>query len=194
MEFKQLFEESWRLFTAHLPALILSTLVLLLVSSISFGIMAPVLLAGYTQSLLLLVREGRPPEIRDLFGQMRLFFPLLALAVLAVLLVTLGLVMLVLPGIVVGLALSFFLPYVPPLMTDRKLGLIEAARESVRMALARPVTDQVGVVAIYLVINSVGNATGLGVLFTMPYTTLFLVLAYQIRLRAVSALPPRASA
>ena len=73
MDFKTHFEQSWTLFVAHLPALLISTLVLFAVSVISLGIMAPVLVAGYMQSLLLLVRDNRKPEVGDLFKQMRLF-------------------------------------------------------------------------------------------------------------------------
>jgi len=193
MDFKEMLEKSWALFVAHLPALVLSTLVFFACSFLSLGFMAPVLLAGYTQSVLLLVREGRAPEIRDLFSFLRLFFPLLALAILSGLLVFLGLVVLVLPGILVGLALSFFLPYVLPLMTDQELGLVEAVRESIHMALRQPVSEQVAVVALYLVITSVGSSTGLGALLTQPFATILLMLAYEFRRIPVSehGKPPR---
>ncbi|HHD64445.1 MAG TPA: hypothetical protein ENK96_08815, partial [Desulfobulbaceae bacterium] len=123
MDFKTLFERSWKLFVTHLAALLLSTLVYLAVSVVSLGIMAPVLTAGYMQSLLLLIRDGRKPEIRDLFGQMRLFFPLLGFMIVCGLVIMIGLGLLVVPGIAFAVGLSFFCLYMLPLMTDQGLGL-----------------------------------------------------------------------
>ncbi len=189
MDFKTHFEQSWTLFVAHLPALLISTLVLFAVSVISLGIMAPVLIAGYMQSLLLVVRDDRKPEVGDLFGQMRLFLPLLAFMLLAALVISVGFAMLVLPGIAVVIGLSFFCMYMLPLMTDQELGLIEALKESSNMALQAPVGEHVAVVAVFLVLNSIGNSTGIGVLFTQPFATLFVLSVYELKRRRMLPLP-----
>ncbi len=183
MDFKDIFNRTWQLFVANLAALILSTLVYIVVSVVSLGIMAPVLTAGYMQSLLLLVREGRKPVIRDLFSQMRLFFPLLAFLVAVIIVVSIGFGILVLPGIAVIIALSFFCLYMLPLMTDQGLGLIDAVKTSSRMALEPPVGEQVAVVTVFLILNSIGNSTGIGVLFTQPFATLFILLVYEHKKR-----------
>jgi hypothetical protein len=75
MDFKRHIETAWNLTLRHIVALILITLVLLAVSVFSLGILAPVAFAGYTQSLLLLIRNGREPNARDLFSHMKLFLP-----------------------------------------------------------------------------------------------------------------------
>ncbi len=183
MDFKDLFTRSWKLFIANLPALILSTLVYIAVSVVSLGIMAPVLTAGYMQSLLLLIRNGRKPEIRDLFGEMRQFFPLLAFLVAVIIVVSIGFGILVLPGIGIIIALSFFCLYMLPLMTDQGLSLIDAVKTSSRMALEPPVGEQIAVVVVFLIINSIGNSTGIGVLFTQPFATLFILLVYEQKRR-----------
>ena len=188
MNFKDIFTRTWNLFVANLPALILTTLVYIAVSVVSFGIMAPVLTAGYMQSLLLLIREGRKPEIRDLFGQMRLFFPLLAFLVAIVLMVSIGFGVLVIPGIVAIIALSFFCLYMLPLMTDQGLGLMDAIKTSSRMAMEPPVNEHIAVVAVFLIINSIGNSTGIGVLFTQPFATLFILLVYERKRRRMISL------
>jgi len=185
MDFKTHFELSWKLFVANLAALLISTLVLLAVSVVSLGFMAPVMTAGYMQSLLLLVRENRKPEIRDLFGQMRLFFPLLVFTLAVALVIFLGLAMLVLPGIVVLIALTFFCMYMMPLMTDQNLGLVEAVKESGRMALQDPVGEHIAVIAVFLALNSIGNSTGIGVLFTQPFATLFVLSVYELKRRRI---------
>lgn len=188
MDFKTHLEQSWKLFAANLPALLISTIVLFVVSIVTLGFMAPVLTAGYMQSLLLLVRDDRKPEVGDLFGQMGLFFPLLAFTLLAALLIFLGLSMLVLPGIVAIIGLSFFCMYMLPLMTDQELGLIEAVKESGRMALQPPVAEHVAVIAVFLVLNSIGNSTGIGVLFTQPFAILFVLSVYELKRQRM--LPP----
>jgi hypothetical protein len=181
MDFKYHLEKTWNTFTAFLPALLISTLALIGISIITLGILAPVCTAGYMQSLLLAVREKRKPEVRDLFSHMRLFLPLLGFSVLVVLVVMIGFAMLVLPGIVAALALTFFCLYLLPLMTDREMGLIDAVKESSRMALKDPVLDHMVVVALYLGITSIGQSVILGILFTQPFATLFVLSAFEER-------------
>lgn len=148
------------------------------VSIITFGIMGPVVLAGYMQSLLLALRADRKPEIRDLFAHMNLFFPLLGGGILFFLAAGIGFTFFVLPGIAVVLAAVFFLTYMLPLMTDQQMGLFEAIKESVSMALLDPI-EHLSVVAIYLILSSIGNTTGIGALFTLPYSCLIILSAYE---------------
>lgn len=179
MDFKDLLEKSWNSFTEFLPPLLINTLVLLVVSIFTLGFLAPVCTAGYTQSLLLVIRDKRKPEVGDLFSHMNLFLPLLAFFIVAGIIMFIGLLVLVLPGIIAGLALYFFCLYLLPLMTDKDMGLIEAVKESSRMAMEDPVTEHVAVVAIYIGITALGQIVPLGVIFTMPIATLFLLYAFE---------------
>lgn len=179
MDFKDLLEQSWKSFTEFLPALIINTIVLLVVTVFTLGILAPVCTAGYTQSLLLTIRDKRKPEVGDLFSHMNLFFPLLAFFIGAGIIVFIGFLVLILPGIIAGLALYFFCLYLIPLMTDKELGLIEAIKESSRMAMEDPVVEHVAVVAIYIGITAIGQVVPFGVIFTLPIATLFLLYAFE---------------
>lgn len=187
MDFKDLLEQSWKSFTEFLPALIISTLVLLVVSVFTLGILAPVCTAGYTQSLLLAIRDKRKPEVGDLFSHMNLFLPLLAFFIAAGIIVFIGFLVLVLPGIIAGIALYFFCLYLIPLMTDKGLGLIEAVKESSRMAMEDPVVEHVAVVAIYIGITALGQIIPFGIIFTMPIATLFLLHAFEEKCGAVES-------
>ncbi|NOQ46338.1 MAG: hypothetical protein GQ559_06655 [Desulfobulbaceae bacterium] len=182
MDFKFHFENAWKVFTTHLVALLISTIALVGVSIITLGIMAPVVTAGYMQSLLLAMRDGRKPEVRDLFAHMDLFLPLLGFAILVGLAIFVGLVMLVLPGLLVILAVAFFCMYMLPLMTDGGMSLFDALKESGRMAMQPPVSEHLVVIAVYLVLSSIGNSTGLGALFTQPFVTLFVLSVYETKL------------
>ncbi|GAB4340674.1 MAG: hypothetical protein Kow0089_14490 [Desulfobulbaceae bacterium] len=179
MDFKELLENSWKTFTEFLPAMLINSLVLTIVSVVTFGILAPVCTAGYTQSLLLAIREKRKPEVGDLFSHMNLFLPLLAFTIVAGIVLIIGFAMLVLPSIIAALALYFFCLYMLPLMTDKDLGLVEAVKESSRMAMEEPVTEHVAVVAIYIGLTALGSAIPFGIIFTLPLATLFMLYAFE---------------
>jgi hypothetical protein len=183
MDFKEHFERSWQIMVGHFAPILVNTLVMIVVSIVTLGIMAPVLSAGYMQSLLLTLREDRKPDVKDLFAHMDLFFPLLGFTVLFVLLVCFGLIMLILPGIAVILAGIFFLVYMLPLMTDQQMGLIEAAKESARMALEQPVGEHIAVVAVTIILSSIGGSIAIGTLVTHPYSCLFILSAYEEKTR-----------
>lgn len=181
MDFKIHFENSWRVFTAYLPAMLISTIAMLAGSILSFGILAPVLSAGYMQSLLFALRESRKPELKDLILEMRLFLPLLGFSILIFLAVFIGLAMLVLPGLVVMLIICFFCMYMLPLMTDQDYALFDALRESYRMSVQKPVSEHLAVVVVYLVLTSVGTSTGLLSIVTTPFATLFVLSVYEAK-------------
>ena len=136
MDLKYHLERGWKTFVQFLGPVLLSTFVLFVIAFISLGILAPVTSAGYFHSLLRAHREGRTPEIKDLFSHMSLFLPLLLFGFLALCAVSLGFVMLVLPGFVMMLLLVFACLYLLPLMTDRNMGLLKALENSWKMAVA----------------------------------------------------------
>lgn len=181
MDFKGLLEKTWTIFTEFLPAMLIITLGLIGISIVTLGILAPVATAGYMQSLLLAVRDKRKPEIGDLFSQMRLFLPLLGFGILVFIALTVGFAMLVLPGIIIVLALAFFCLYMLPLMTDREMGLIDAIKESSRMAMEEPIAEHFVVVALYIGITAIGQSFVIGTLFTQPFATLFILLVYELK-------------
>ncbi|NPE28742.1 hypothetical protein HNV12_12395 [Methanococcoides sp. SA1] len=183
MDFKEHLKTAWESTLEFIVPVILLTLVQMIVVTFSFGILAPVTTAGYIQSLLLALREGREPKIGDLFSEMRLFFPLLAFGVLAALATLFGFLLLVIPGLVVVAFLVFATIYMMPLMTDRKMGLFEAIKESWNMAVRKPVADQIVLMVLYLVIMSVGGSILLALLFAQPLATFLMLAVYNERLQ-----------
>jgi uncharacterized membrane protein len=181
MDFKRHLETAWSLSLEHLVTPVFMTLVMFAVSALTLGILAPVTMAGYTQAILLLVRDGREPRIQDLFSQMSLFVPLLLFCLAVVAVTAVGMLMLVIPGIVAALAISFFCLYLLPLMTDRRLGLVAAVRESARIALEGELSEHVVVVVLFLAITAIGGSVFIGSLFTQPFATVFLMSVYLER-------------
>ncbi len=188
MDFKHHLETAWKVFTQYLPALVISTLVLFVVSFVSMGIMMPVLTAGYMQSLLLALRGEKKPEVADLFSHINLFFPLLGFSIVVGIVLFLGIISLVLPGLIIGGLLTFFCIYMLPLMTDQDLGIIEAIKESSRMAMQEPITEHLIVIALYIGMLSIGGSIFIGALLTQPFATIFILSVFDSkRKRALPA-------
>ena len=159
--------------------MILMTVAMSLVCLVTFGILTPVLMAGYFQSILLMLRENRKPKVQDLFSQMSLFFPLLGFGIVVVIVVLVGFMLLVIPGILAALAASFLCLYMLPLMTDRGLSLIEAVKESYRMTAKGNVGDQVVVFILFIGISAIGGSVFIAWLFTQPLASVFLMSVYD---------------
>lgn len=192
MDFKGHLATAWEMTLKHIVSLIVMTFVMIVVGCITLGILAPVMAAGYVQSILLMLREGREPTIKDLFSEMRLFFPLLVFGIVALIAIWIGFLLLFIPGIIVIAALIFCCLYMLPLMTDKKLGLIDAIKESYAMAVRDGVSEHIVVAVIFIVISAIGNAVLLGSLFTQPLATVFLLSVYEEKLgRSGASVPGR---
>ena len=171
MDFKHHLETAWNQLLGNIVALILMTLVMFGISIITLGILAPVMMAGYLQSVLLLLRNGREPDIRDLFGQMRLFLPLMAFTIAVVLVTMVGFMLLILPGFAVTFALCFVCIYMLPLMTDRQLGLLDALQQSYVMTVKDNPTEHLVVVVLYLCMLAIGGSIAIGSIFKADEVT-----------------------
>jgi len=186
MDFKKHIETAWRLTIRFIAPLIIMTLLLSVVGFLTLGILGPVTLAGYFQSILLMVREGREPKVQDLFSEMRLFFPLLAFGIVVVLAIFVGFLMLVLPGFLIALGVGYFCLYMLPLMTDERMSLMDAVRGSFQLTTQGQLVDQVAVFILFVGISAVGGSVFIAWLFTQPLATVFLMSVYEDRKRAIT--------
>jgi hypothetical protein len=190
MDFKRHLETAWNMTLKHIVVLILMTMVSLAVSLLTAGVLGPVVMAGFIQSIILMMREGRAPRVEDLFSQMRLLLPLLAFSIVVGIAVLVGAMFFLLPGLAIALAATFGCLYVLPLMTDRRMGLVDAVKTSWRMALQESVADHIVVVILFVGLMAVGGSVFIGILFTQPFAIVFMVSVYLERINA----PPASSA
>jgi len=100
-----------------------------------------------------------------------------------------GFMLLVLPGIVISLAISFCCLYMLPLMTDKELGLFEAIKESCTMMTQGVLVDQIVVLILFLGISAAGSAVFVGSLFTQPLATIFLLSVYEEKTKQLAQTP-----
>lgn len=179
MDFKLHLEKAWRLMLENILSLIFMTLVMLVISFCTLGILCPVTMAGYMESILLLVRDGREPKIQDLFSQMHLFLPLLGFGIIVFILVMIGFLVLILPGIIIALLISFACLYMIPLMVDKKMGLIDACKKSSSMTFKGGLLEQIIVFILYAAALALGSSIFIGILVTQPFATIFLLSVYN---------------
>jgi len=189
MDFKRHIETAWNLTLGNVVSLIIMTLVMVAVGSLTLGILAPVTMAGYTQSLLQLIRNGREPKVQDLFSHMNLFLPLLGFGIAVFVATAIGFMLFLLPGIVIVVGITFCCIYMLPLMTDKNMGIVDAIKESYAMGRRGDLVDHVVVVIIFMAITMIGSTVFIGVLFTQPLATLFLLSTYEEK---IASTPPPA--
>lgn len=187
MDFKTHLIDAWEMTLEFIAPLIIITLIMFIVWFLSFGILVPVTFAGYIQSILLMIRQGREPKIQDLFSQLNLFLPLLGFGIMVCAATVIGLIFFVLPGLLIVLAAAFICLYMIPLMIDKNLGLFDAIKESYSMAMQGALVDHIVVVIIFIGINAVGSSVFIGSLFTQPLATIFLLSVYEKKINLESA-------
>jgi hypothetical protein len=190
MDFKYHLENAWKMTLQYIAPLLFMTLAMIAISIITLGILAPVTMAGYMHSILLLVRERREPKVQDIFSQMRLFLPLFCFGIVVFIITMIGMMLLFLPGLAFVLAVSFCCLYMLPLMTDRNMGLIDAAKQSYSMVTKGSIVDQLVVFILFIGISAIGSSVFIGSLFTQPLATIFLLSVYETLGKAKPATPP----
>ena len=179
MDFKTHLEKAWHMTLKYIASLIIMTLVMIATSFFTLGILGPVAMAGYMHSILLMTREGCEPKVGDIFSKMKLFFPLLLFGILVFLAALTGFALFVLPGIAVVLAVAYCCLFMLLLMTDKKLGIIDAVKESFSMTTNGNWIDNLAVFIIFIGVIAVGSTTFIGTLFTQPFATIFLISVYE---------------
>lgn len=140
--------------------LMAGALLTLLLGSLTFGILMGPMLAGLFLMALRRIRDGRTPEIGDVFSRFDRFFPYLLAFYGIGILTAIGYALLVVPG----LYLSAIWFYALPLMVDRGLGVGDAMGESRALVDKAGIGAHFGLVLVLVVIGAVICAAGAGVL------------------------------
>lgn len=95
-----------------------------------------VIIEAGTIKIVLSSVDGKKSRFLDVFSAYRLFFKYLLASLLYGLFVAVGFVLLIVPGIIVAVRLSF----IPYIVVDKKLGPIEAIKESWKMTSGKTVS------------------------------------------------------
>lgn len=190
MNFKKHLETAWNLMLKHIVSLIILTVAMFGVDIVTLGVLAPVTIAGYMQSILLMVRENREPAVQDLFSQMKLFFPLFGFGLITVIATTVGFLLLFIPGIIMIFIITFICTYMIPLMTDQGLSLFDAVRKSYAMTVKENATEHLAVVVLYLCMLAIGGSFFIGALLATPFAFIFLLSIYNEKIGRTNPIRP----
>jgi hypothetical protein len=129
---------------------------------------------GLTRIFLNTVSSEKEPEFIDIFSSFDLFASYLFGTVLYVLIVLIGSILFVVPGIILGIRYCFFGYFI----IDKRLGAIEALKASDKITEGIK-WDLLGFLFVLFCVNILGGlAIGFGMLATVPATCLAFAYAY----------------
>ena len=77
-----------------------------------------------------------------------------------------------------------------PLMTYKNMGLMDALKESWRMSTRAPISNQIILMVLYMVIIALGGSIAVTVLFTQPLATFLALSVYEERLKGEQRVTP----
>lgn len=165
--------ETWDTFRREALVYVLAAVVLSLLSVISLGLLAGPLTIGFIE----LVRRGRRGEllaVSILFSRFDTWIPSLVALVVIAIAVTIGMCLLVAPGLIAAL----FSTYTLHAIAYEGVSGIDAIRRSI--ALVRgSFLPSLALVFLVSVAQAIGGSVGFGVLLTVPLSLIALTLGYE---------------
>ncbi|MBT7902759.1 glycerophosphodiester phosphodiesterase [Candidatus Woesearchaeota archaeon] len=163
------FKDSFNLFKKEYVTFILGTLLAILLSV--FVITMPPLMFGvYLMASKL--SKGKKIEITDVFKGFSYFFTSWGMFILAAIAITIGLVLLVIPGII----LMILFQYAIVIAIKENKGAISALKKSYAVGKKHFVFS-VALWILLIILNGIAQATYVGVLLTIPFSALVLTTA-----------------
>ncbi|MEN8252963.1 MAG: hypothetical protein ABFQ62_01145 [Patescibacteria group bacterium] len=126
-------------------------------------------------NISLKIISGKKPKFENLYESYPVFFSYLFASVLVGLMVIVGLIFLIIPGIYLALKYQF----APYLVIDKKMGAIEAIKKSGEMTKGK-LMDLFFLALVMLLINILGVlALGVGLLVSTPVSMLSVAYVYK---------------
>lgn len=190
MEIETILRNSWEIFQKNIVAFVVGALIVMVPSILAgsipiigliFLIATPPLMYGLT-SMAVKATRGETVEINDILVAVKdtdRLVQSLILAIVGGVLVTIGLILLVIPGLI----LSVLFTYSLILLVTRGYGAIDALKDSVEL-VKNNVGDTIVVVLILAVLNIIGaivhiSVIPIGTLLTMPFGLIVYTLVFH---------------
>jgi uncharacterized membrane protein len=168
-----LFKRTWALFQSKPVEHLVAGLIVLVLSVVTLGVLLGPLMVGQIR-MIEKQERGEDPRIEDVFAGFSSFGAAFLTTLILFVGIAIGLVLLVLPGLLVGAAGSFALWFV----ALEGASAVDALEGSWRLLKAH--TASVVVLIILLaVVNVLANTVIVTALLTTPLTMIFWTLAFQ---------------
>jgi uncharacterized membrane protein len=173
LDIGEILKLGWADFTRSAVPYIVGIILVGLISLVSLGICMPAMLLGYYRMGLKAAR-GESVVVGDVFSGFSDFLPSLLLAIVMVILITIGFVLLILPGI----ALCYLLFWAFVLMADGERNIMTCMKRSFEYN-SNHVGEMLVVVLVIFLISAAGGAVPFGALVTTPVATAMTAHAYM---------------
>jgi hypothetical protein len=118
--------ESWRIYIRDIVVLTLATLVAGFLTIVTIGILGGAMYAGLYLMVIERIRDGKVPEVGDVFDCMDRWVQLFGTTLALVILVAIGFVLFIVPGVYLVVIWAFVIP----LMAEKRLNFAEARAAS----------------------------------------------------------------
>jgi len=164
---------SWQLFRSKPMEHMVASLLVLVLSAVSLGVLLGPLSVGQIR-MIEKQQRGEEPRIDDVFTGLQSFGPAFLTTIVFVVAVTLGALLFVLPGLFVGLAWGFALWFV----ALEGSSATEAFGSSWQL-LRRQTVSVLVVLVIVGVVNVIASSVIFATLLSAPLTMIFCTLAFQ---------------
>ena len=180
----KLFQRTWQLFQAKPVEHIVASLIVLVLSAVTLGVLLGPLAVGQIR-MIEKQQRGETPRIDDVFAGFSSFGPAFLTSLIFAIAVGVGALLLVLPGLFVALAWGFALWFVA---LDNASP--SAALSGSWQLLKNNAASVIVVFVLLGVVNAVAGTVVLGTLLSAPLSIIFGTLAYQDMTGSPSNLPP----
>ena len=164
-------KQAARLFVKDLAPLLIAALIVGALSVLTLGVLAGPLFAGLYGMVIGRVRDGKEPDVGDVFSGFDRFWSFAGAALVLVVLVGLASI-----TVVGGFLLATIWLYVFPLMVDRGIGLGEAMKQSKDLVVRAGFWEHLALVLVLFVIVSVAN--GALAILAAPFVVVAVSAAY----------------
>ncbi|MDA0525208.1 glycerophosphoryl diester phosphodiesterase membrane domain-containing protein [Methanococcoides alaskense] len=171
MDYEDIFSRSWNAFKDNVAAFIVATIIVVF-GSIFIVTIAP-LFYGLTYMAVKGLR-GEKVEINDVFEGFNRFVKSWVLLLVSVILIGIGYIFLILPGLI----LSILLIYSFPLLVIKDYGAMDAIKESIDIS-KKNFVDSLVLFIIVAIISTIGGITYIVSFVTIPIITIALVAAAE---------------
>jgi uncharacterized membrane protein len=176
-----LFKRTWALFQSKPIEHLVVSLIVLVLSVVSLGVLLGPLMVGQIR-MIEKQERGEDPRIEDVFAGFSNFGAAFLTTLILIVGMVIGLVLLVVPGLIVGAAWSFAIWFVA----------LEGASTSDALArswqlLKAHTLSVVVLIVLLVVVNLLANTIIVTTLITTPLTMIFWTLAFQDMLATSAA-------
>lgn len=174
MDLNKIFKYAWEIFVKDIVALLVGGLIAGILSFVTLGILAGPLYGGIVRMIIRRIRENKSAEIGDVFSAMDQFGVLFITTLVLGILIFLGFVLCIVPGILLATIWMYVLVFI----VDKRLSMGEAMSNSKGLVTRVGFGMHLVVLLILGVIAGVLSITYIGSLVVSPFLMVVICVMY----------------